>query len=273
MILRRITEHVKAQNWTAVALDFVIVVVGVFVGIQVSNWNDANTERADAENLLIRLHEEINALLDIQKGEYETHLPRAEALSAVHPLLFDAAPGRALTNKECGAIGISHWLPAPTDELPILEEAIATGQFDLISDDAIKENLRKFALTRNRARRQYNEAINELFRLSARHPQAIWYVRTPSDEPDTPDTPGLRGLLSPAQLARRVGEGFQWAYDCDLQQMRNDRTFLAEYVDNNSRLNSFLDRYEEMIDVITDLEKALADALGNASRPEQQEAP
>ena len=39
MILRRVMEHVKHQNWTAVALDFVIVVVGVFIGIQVSNWN------------------------------------------------------------------------------------------------------------------------------------------------------------------------------------------------------------------------------------------
>ena len=35
MILRRVTEHVKAQNWFAVAIDFVIVVVGVFIGIQV----------------------------------------------------------------------------------------------------------------------------------------------------------------------------------------------------------------------------------------------
>ena len=40
MLLRRIIEHVKVQNWTAVALDLVIVVVGVFVGIQVSNCND-----------------------------------------------------------------------------------------------------------------------------------------------------------------------------------------------------------------------------------------
>jgi hypothetical protein len=39
MILRRITEHVKTQNWFAVGLDFVIVVVGVFIGIQVANWN------------------------------------------------------------------------------------------------------------------------------------------------------------------------------------------------------------------------------------------
>ncbi len=41
MILRRITEHVKAQNWFAVAIDFVIVVVGILIGIQVSNWNSA----------------------------------------------------------------------------------------------------------------------------------------------------------------------------------------------------------------------------------------
>lgn len=39
MFLRRITQHVSQQNWTAVAIDFVIVVVGVFIGIQVSNWS------------------------------------------------------------------------------------------------------------------------------------------------------------------------------------------------------------------------------------------
>ena len=41
MILRRVMEHVKSQNWTAVAVDFLIVVVGVFIGIQLGNWNDA----------------------------------------------------------------------------------------------------------------------------------------------------------------------------------------------------------------------------------------
>ena len=52
MILRRITEHVKEQNWTAVALDFVIVVVGVFIGIQVANWNEVRGDRARAELIL-----------------------------------------------------------------------------------------------------------------------------------------------------------------------------------------------------------------------------
>jgi hypothetical protein len=30
MLLSRVVEHVKAQNWTAIVIDFVIVVIGVF---------------------------------------------------------------------------------------------------------------------------------------------------------------------------------------------------------------------------------------------------
>ena len=39
MILRRVSAHFRKQEWTAIALDFVIVVAGVFIGLQVANWN------------------------------------------------------------------------------------------------------------------------------------------------------------------------------------------------------------------------------------------
>lgn len=50
MILRRLTKHVQDQNWFAVGLDFVIVVAGVFLGIQIGNWNAdrALTQKAAA---------------------------------------------------------------------------------------------------------------------------------------------------------------------------------------------------------------------------------
>jgi len=55
MLLRRISKHVKDQNWFAVALDFVIVVVGVFIGLQVQQWaverNRAASEVAYLERL------------------------------------------------------------------------------------------------------------------------------------------------------------------------------------------------------------------------------
>jgi hypothetical protein len=44
MILRRFTQHVTEQNWFAVGLDLVVVVVGIFLGLQVTQWNDARQD-------------------------------------------------------------------------------------------------------------------------------------------------------------------------------------------------------------------------------------
>jgi hypothetical protein len=55
MILRSVTKHVKDQNWFAVFIDFFIVVVGVFVGIQVSNWNESRTDNMRAKGYLERI--------------------------------------------------------------------------------------------------------------------------------------------------------------------------------------------------------------------------
>ncbi len=59
MILRSLTRHVREQNWFAVGLDFLIVVVGVFIGIQVANWNAERLERQIERDTLIRLHDDI----------------------------------------------------------------------------------------------------------------------------------------------------------------------------------------------------------------------
>jgi hypothetical protein len=66
MILRRVIEHVREQNWTAVGIDFVIVVVGVFVGIQMSNWNEERAERARERLLLGELRAEIAEALRVK---------------------------------------------------------------------------------------------------------------------------------------------------------------------------------------------------------------
>ena len=38
MILRRFMQHVKEQNWFAVGLDVIVVIVGIFLGMQVQQW-------------------------------------------------------------------------------------------------------------------------------------------------------------------------------------------------------------------------------------------
>jgi hypothetical protein len=51
---------VKDQNWFAVGLDLFIVVLGVFIGIQVSNWNLQRIENTRAETYLERLHRDLS---------------------------------------------------------------------------------------------------------------------------------------------------------------------------------------------------------------------
>ena len=46
MILRGLGERLRQQDWIAVTIEFALVVAGVFLGIQMSNWNDQRKERA-----------------------------------------------------------------------------------------------------------------------------------------------------------------------------------------------------------------------------------
>ncbi len=52
MILRRLSQSLKEQNWTAIAIEFVLLIAGVFLGIQVANWNAERIERAKQTMIL-----------------------------------------------------------------------------------------------------------------------------------------------------------------------------------------------------------------------------
>ena len=54
MRVRRLTQHLEAQNWLAVGLDLAIVVVGIFLGLQVSAWNESRQDRLREADILDR---------------------------------------------------------------------------------------------------------------------------------------------------------------------------------------------------------------------------
>jgi hypothetical protein len=62
MLFRRISKHVENQNWFAVLIDFAIVVIGVFIGIQVANWNEARADRAQEAAILSQLKDEFTEI-------------------------------------------------------------------------------------------------------------------------------------------------------------------------------------------------------------------
>lgn len=68
MLLRSVIQQVRNQEWVAIGIDFVIVVIGVFIGIQVSNWNTDRQEQRQAEIYTERLRAELELEFDYTRS-------------------------------------------------------------------------------------------------------------------------------------------------------------------------------------------------------------
>ncbi len=51
MILRRLIKHVGDQNWVAVGLDVLVVITGIFIGLQAAFRNKMVMQRIQADVL------------------------------------------------------------------------------------------------------------------------------------------------------------------------------------------------------------------------------
>jgi hypothetical protein len=61
MILRRFTKSIINQNWLEVSIELMLIVLGVFFGLQVNNWNDARIAEDETKSYYSRLIEDLKA--------------------------------------------------------------------------------------------------------------------------------------------------------------------------------------------------------------------
>ena len=140
MILRRVIEHFRKQEWTAIAIDFVIVVVGVFVGLQVSNWNAARADRAleriYVERLADDLREDIRRI-DWMIGIYET---KQRVLLALREgpvaAVMAGDPKEAARN-----LDYTEWKGVPGPRRAIYDELIGSGNLTLLQNVDLRNAL------------------------------------------------------------------------------------------------------------------------------------
>jgi len=107
MILRGMGEQLKRQDWVAVGIELALVVVGVFLGIQVANWNDARKERGEEKAYLARIAgdaradvaalDEIIRVSEVRMALFNEILPKASG--QLLPEGFDSARGRIAIEK------------------------------------------------------------------------------------------------------------------------------------------------------------------------------
>ncbi|WP_417467565.1 hypothetical protein [Maricaulis sp.] len=135
MILSRIIHHLKTQNWTAVALEFLIVILGVVIGFQVTEWNTQRQALARAELLTTRLIEDLRN----EQWRVEGNAIYYTQVSDNAQRAIDALEGRRAVDDE--TLVIEAFRATQIFSFPVIRttyaELVATGTINLIADEAL----------------------------------------------------------------------------------------------------------------------------------------
>ena len=141
MILQRLATSIRKQDWFTVVIETLIVVFGVFIGLQVNNWNAARADKATGAAYLARIAVDIRS--DEARLADTMQTWREDALQADIVVRFlEGEPMEDLTDWDVfqtiyyGA----GWTPFSPNRVTY-DELISTGKFGLVADPALRREI------------------------------------------------------------------------------------------------------------------------------------
>ena len=141
MAIRRFREHVAKQNWFAVAVDVLIVVLGVFLGMQVNNWNEARIERGEVRAYRNQIIENLKANeREVAAGARYYRQVRRHALAALATLESNASRDEGFLVHSYQA---SQYWPVRM-ERSAYDEMIASGMAKNFGDASVRRQLSSY---------------------------------------------------------------------------------------------------------------------------------
>jgi hypothetical protein len=109
MFVRRLVARMRQQDWAMVFIELALVVAGVFLGLQASNWNDERASRALEATYLARIAQDVRSDVD----DMDEIIRVSQVRMALLNQLLPKAAGRALPEGFDSARGRVRVEPVP----------------------------------------------------------------------------------------------------------------------------------------------------------------
>lgn len=139
MLFRRVSKHVKDQNWFAVGIDFFIVVFGIFIGLQVANWNEARQDKQREKVILTQLSDEFKAIKTQLEDEVENAQERLAATKHVVWMIDSETPTDNSQTKL--ALIRNMGLGRVPSSSATYQQLVSNGDLTLIQNDELRKVL------------------------------------------------------------------------------------------------------------------------------------
>jgi hypothetical protein len=157
MVVRRFRHHVETHNWFAVAVDLLIVVVGVFLGAQATNWNERRVEHDQSVSYRTRLIDE----LDFNAGQFAQQRAYYQQVRG-HALAVKAALGEPETAKGQNFL-VDAYQSTQIDITPgkrfIYDEMVSSGLVDRLGSEKVQAQASDYYLSNQAIEATYNADI------------------------------------------------------------------------------------------------------------------
>ena len=164
MILRRLSQSLKEQNWTAIWIEFVLLVAGVFLGIQVSNWNAAQADARLGQDYVQRLIGDLNLDHAVVSANIAYYSAVLQSIRETDELLRAANPdARALVVNAYRATEVSF---TPTVRAT-WDQVVSSGHLDLLPAGAVESGLSQYYAF-DTGRDLYIQGIDSSYRQTVR---------------------------------------------------------------------------------------------------------
>jgi hypothetical protein len=141
MRLRSLTKHFREQNWFAVILDFVIVVVGILIAFQITNWNESRQNDIQAQRFLERLEQDFNQTLLITEHSLANH---KQSLQASSRLIKGLKVGLFDQELLIHDIRYSTDFSTPPGPSAAFQELVSSGKTNLIRSETLRNALYEY---------------------------------------------------------------------------------------------------------------------------------
>jgi len=141
MILRRVMKHVRDQNWLAVGIDFLIVVTGVFIGIQVANWNAERLERLEEAAIVERIHNDFVRIKKDSERSLAFHAGLTEDLKTLVRALRSGAVDVGDEEAISRALLLGITFQTSADHSGTFTELLSSGRANILRDKELLNEL------------------------------------------------------------------------------------------------------------------------------------
>ena len=141
MILRSVMRHVREQNWLAVGIDFFIVIVGVFIGIQVANWNEERLQAQEEKLLVDRVLADFERIEEDADRSLAYHQARAADLKTLVRSLRRGSLADEDRETVERALFLGPAFQTSADNSGTFTELLSSGRANLLRDKTLLNEL------------------------------------------------------------------------------------------------------------------------------------